>query len=49
MYGISKRLDDEHEVHWGLDGGLTITVIKTIDLDGIILHIVCEPMQIEGA
>jgi len=21
MYGISKRLDDEHEVHWGLDGG----------------------------
>ncbi len=28
MYGISKRLDDEHEVHWGLDGGLTITVVK---------------------
>ena len=48
MYGISKRLDDKQS-SLGIGWWFNDNSSKTIDLDGIILHSVCEPMQIEGA
>jgi len=48
IYEIGKRLADKgHEVHWyGIGWWFKDNSSKTIDYDGIILHSVCEPMQL---
>lgn len=48
VYEIARRLADSgHEVHWyGVGWWLNDNDSKTIDHDGIILHSVCEPMQL---
>ena len=48
IYEIGKRLADKgHEVHWyGIGWWFDGNNGRTIDHDGIILHGVCEPMQL---
>jgi len=48
IYEIGKRLADKgHEVHWyGIGWWFEGNNGRTIDHDGIILHGVCEPMQL---
>ena len=48
IYEIGKRLADKgHEVHWyGIGWWFDGNNSRTIDHDGIILHGVCEPMQL---
>ena len=48
IYEIGKRLADRgHEVHWyGIGWWFEGNNSRTIDHDGIILHGVCEPMQL---
>lgn len=48
IYEIAKRLADRgHEVHWyGIGWWFEGNNSRTIDHDGIILHGVCEPMQL---
>ena len=48
IYEIGKRLSDKgHEVHWyGIGWWFDGNNGRTIDHDGIILHGVCEPMQL---
>jgi len=48
IYEIGKRLADKgHEVHWyGIGWWFEGNNSRTIDHDGIILHGVCEPMQL---
>ena len=48
IYEIGKRLADRgHEVHWyGIGWWFDGNNSRTIDHDGIILHGVCEPMQL---
>jgi len=48
IYEIGKRLADKgHEVHWyGIGWWFEGNDGRTIDHDGIILHSVCEPMQL---
>jgi len=48
IYEIGKRLADKgHEVHWyGIGWWFEGNNSRTIDYNGIILHGVCEPMQL---
>ena len=47
IYEIAKRLAKKHEVHWyGVGWWLNKDNKATIELDGIILHGVCKPVQL---